>query len=177
MNPLDSISLTIHSFSPSHTLQSMPESVFDKISSSKLVFVKGDANYRRLLVRRMIMRSSLLGFYSSLFLFHWFSIVLLYITNQDDRQWPLTENARNILSYWQVPVCALRTFKAEMGCGISEEQQKRAAAADSKWMVSGKWGVVQLGGVLATWLLIWLRIKIPFYPVRISGLSYGLSQW
>ena len=70
MNPLDSISLTIHSFSPSHTLQSMPESVFDKISSSKLVFVKGDANYRRLLVRRMIMRSSLLGFYSSLFLFH-----------------------------------------------------------------------------------------------------------
>ena len=47
-----------------------------------------------------------------------------------------------------MPVCALRTFKAEIGCGISPEAQERAAEADSNWMVSGKWGVVQLGGVI-----------------------------
>lgn len=63
-------------------------------------------------------------------------------------------DSKEILSYWtanrenpqsdeRVPVCALRTFKAEIGCGISEEAQQRAAAADSNWMVSGKWGVVQ----------------------------------
>ena len=75
-----------------------------------MVFVKGDANYRRLL---------------------------------GERQWPLGTLAADILSYWPVPVCALRTFKAEIGCGISPAAQQRAQAADKNWMVSGKWGVVQ----------------------------------
>ena len=91
----------------------MPKFIQEKLSKSKLVFVKGDANYRRLL---------------------------------GERDWPLHTSARTILSYWPVPVCALRTFKAEIGCGISETAQVRAGAADSKWMVSGRWGVVQLGG-------------------------------
>ena len=64
-----------------------------------------------------------------------------------EREWQLNTPARSVLSYWPVPVCALRTFKAEIGCGISSAQQSRARAEDSKWMVSGKWGVVQLGGV------------------------------
>jgi Damage-control phosphatase ARMT1-like domain len=91
----------------------MPRPIQDKVSKSKLVFVKGDANYRRLL---------------------------------GERDWPLHTSSRTILSYWPVPVCALRTFKAEIGCGVCEQDQARASAADSKWMVSGRWGVVQLGG-------------------------------
>jgi len=93
---------------------SLPVTVAEKLSSSKLIFVKGDANYRRLL---------------------------------GDRHWPLTAPAREVLSYWDQPVCALRTFKAELGCGVSEVDQQRALEMDSKWMVSGKWGVVQLAGV------------------------------
>ena len=92
----------------------MPNSIQQKIQSSKLVFVKGDANYRRLL---------------------------------GEREWPLDTSATDVLSYWPVPVCALRTFKGEIGCGITKSKQKEAADADLKWLVSGKWGVVQLGGV------------------------------
>ena len=64
----------------------MPPAVEAKVGQSKVVFVKGDANYRRLL---------------------------------GERQWPLDTLAADVLSYWPVPVCALRTFKAEIGCGIS----------------------------------------------------------
>jgi hypothetical protein len=90
----------------------MPAHVQDKLRNSRMVFVKGDANYRRLL---------------------------------GEREWPLDTPAADILSYWSTvaPVCALRTFKAEIGCGISPAAQKRAHAVDKKWMVSGKWGVVQ----------------------------------
>ena len=91
----------------------MPEAIVNKLSSSALVFVKGDANYRRLL---------------------------------GERQWPLDTDAKTVLSYWPVPVCALRTFKAEIGCGVSEEGQRLAEGDDAAWMVGGKWGVIQLGG-------------------------------
>ena len=91
----------------------MPPAIVDKVGQSKIVFVKGDANYRRLLGERL---------------------------------WPLDTLAADVLSYWPVPVCALRTFKAEIGCGISPAKQQQARDADPKWMVSGKWGVVQLGG-------------------------------
>lgn len=92
----------------------MPDHIIDKLSTSIMVFVKGDANYRRLI---------------------------------GERDWPLHTKASDILSYWPTnAVCALRTFKSENGCGISEEMQRKAAAADKDWMVSGKWGVVQIGG-------------------------------
>ena len=88
----------------------MPDHIQERLAGSLTTFVKGDANYRRLL---------------------------------GERQWPLYTSAQDVLSYWPVPVCALRTFKAEIGCGVSAEAQARAAASDDKWMVSGKWGVVQ----------------------------------
>lgn len=91
----------------------MPTHIQEKISNNIAVFVKGDANFRRLL---------------------------------GEREWPLDFDPKIILSYWPVPVCALRTFKAEIGCGISSEAQDRAKAADPNWMVSGRWGVIQFGG-------------------------------
>ena len=92
----------------------MPTSVRNKLSNSAMVFVKGDANYRRLL---------------------------------GDRMWALDHDAKEVLSYWTpIPVCALRTCKAEIGCGIPVSEQSRAESLDKRWLVSGKWGVVQLGG-------------------------------
>lgn len=84
----------------------MPPSIQDTLSTSQLCFVKGDANYRRLL---------------------------------GERDWPLHADSRLLLSYWSTPVCALRTFKAEIGCGITEEKQQFAESQDSKWKVSGRW--------------------------------------
>ncbi|KAA8499123.1 Protein-glutamate O-methyltransferase [Porphyridium purpureum] len=77
---------------------------------SALVFVKGDANYRRLL---------------------------------GDRQWDYSVPAQDVLCYWPAPVCALRTLKAELGCGMDVERVQHAQQADPQWLVNGRWGVVQ----------------------------------
>lgn len=88
----------------------MPDELRKDLSSSALVFVKGDANYRRLL---------------------------------GDRSWDFDTAFEDILSYFPAPVCALRTLKAELGCGIPHEESEKAAAEDAKWLVAGKYGVVQ----------------------------------
>jgi hypothetical protein len=88
----------------------MPHSIASDLSSSSLVFVKGDANYRRLL---------------------------------GDCAWPLDTPCSDILSYFPAPVCALRTLKAELGCGMPREVTDAIAARDPKWLVSGRYGVVQ----------------------------------
>ena len=64
-----------------------------------------------------------------------------------EREWPMDTSAKDILSYWPVPVCALRTFKAEIGCGVSPQNQDRAQKDDPRWQVSGRFGVVQVGSV------------------------------
>ena len=78
-----------------------------------LAFVKGDANYRRLL---------------------------------GDRQWDYTAPFQEVVgAYFPCPVCALRTLKAELGCGMDAEQVKRAKELDDNWLVNGRFGVVQFG--------------------------------
>ncbi|KAG5177479.1 hypothetical protein JKP88DRAFT_332619 [Tribonema minus] len=91
----------------------MPQRLRDELGGggSAMVFVKGDANYRRML---------------------------------GDRTWDLATPFADVASYWPAPVCALRTLKAELGCGMSAELTKAAAAAHDDWMVSGRYGVVQL---------------------------------
>jgi hypothetical protein len=74
-----------------HRSLQMPQRLRDEFSgkstadhnsgSSAMVFVKGDANYRRLL---------------------------------GDRTWPLDTPFSDVVSYFPVPVCALRTLKAEV---------------------------------------------------------------
>lgn len=89
----------------------MPERIADDLSNSALVFVKGDANYRRLL---------------------------------GDCQWELETPFSDILSYFPAPVCALRTLKAEIGCGLPPKNvTDDIAEKDPSWLVSGKYGVVQ----------------------------------
>eukprot|EP00563_Minutocellus_polymorphus_P005558 CAMPEP_0181031892 /NCGR_PEP_ID=MMETSP1070-20121207/6464_1 /TAXON_ID=265543 /ORGANISM="Minutocellus polymorphus, Strain NH13" /LENGTH=448 /DNA_ID=CAMNT_0023109279 /DNA_START=73 /DNA_END=1419 /DNA_ORIENTATION=- len=78
-----------------------------------LAFVKGDANYRRLL---------------------------------GDRLWDLTAPFQDVVGcYFPCPVCALRTLKAELGCGMDAEQVERAKTLDDAWMTNGRFGVVQFG--------------------------------
>jgi Damage-control phosphatase ARMT1-like domain len=85
----------------------------DLVNRCDLAFVKGDANYRRLL---------------------------------GDRKWELTADFADVVGcYFPVPVCALRTLKAEIGCGMDAPQVERAAALDENWMTNGRFGVVQYG--------------------------------
>lgn len=58
----------------------------------------------------------------------------------DDRLWPSSTPVEEVFSYWEFPVCALRTLKSEVACGISEEM---IPSRDEKWMVSGEWAVIQ----------------------------------
>ena len=88
----------------------MPERLRSDLAGSALVFVKGDANYRRLL---------------------------------DERAWPLDTPFSDVVEGWPVPVCALRTLKAELGCGMPAEACARASAEDPSWLVSGRYGVLQ----------------------------------
>jgi len=83
----------------------------DLQSRCNLAFVKGDANYRRLL---------------------------------GDRLWEYTAPFSEVVgAYWPCPVCALRTLKAELGCGMDAEQVDRATKMDDNWLVNGRFGVVQ----------------------------------
>ncbi len=78
-----------------------------------LAFVKGDANYRRLL---------------------------------GDRTWDYSSPFSDVVgAYFPCPVCALRTFKAEIGCGIDKAQIEKAKSLDKNWLVNGRFGVVQIG--------------------------------
>lgn len=45
-------------------------------------------------------------------------------------------------AYFPCPVVALRTLKAEIGCGMEPVQTKRAQALDENWLVNGRFGVV-----------------------------------
>ena len=78
-----------------------------------LAFVKGDANYRRLL---------------------------------GDCMWDFTAPFSEVVgSYFPCPVCALRTLKAEIGCGMGKDQIERAKELDDNWQVNGRFGVVHFG--------------------------------
>jgi hypothetical protein len=61
----------------------------------------------------------------------------------DDRLWSTNTPVNQIYDYWQSPVCALRTMKSEVGCGVAEEKRALASSQDPNWMVSGNWALIQ----------------------------------
>lgn len=60
-----------------------------------------------------------------------------------DCEWPLDTPFADIMSYFPAPVCALRTLKAELGCGMEKTKTAKAASEHADWLVSGQYGVVQ----------------------------------
>ena len=61
-----------------------------------------------------------------------------------DRPWPLDARFDDVVSYAPAPLLALRTLKAELGCGMPKAKTDAAAAADPTWLTDGAWGVIQL---------------------------------
>ncbi len=60
----------------------------------------------------------------------------------NDCLWPLDTPFEDVACYFPAPILALRTLKAELGCGIPQDKQIMASV-DADWMVTGKYGVVQ----------------------------------
>lgn len=81
----------------------------DMKSRCDLAFIKGDANYRRLL---------------------------------GDLEWDFSAPFEDVVgNYFPCPVCALRTLKAEVGCGMEKEKVENAMKVDN-WSTNGRFGVV-----------------------------------
>lgn len=96
---------------------SLPEAVNAELRSSRLVIVKGDANYRRLL---------------------------------GDARWDLATPFEDVTCCFPAPLLALRTLKAELGCGIPREKASKAAEKHPvDWMTSGTFGCAQLNAAPA----------------------------
>jgi hypothetical protein len=92
----------------------MPQSLASDLSEARLIIVKGDANYRRLV---------------------------------GDCDWPLSTPLSEVVTPWfPAPLLALRTLKAEIALGISEDVAAAARAKDGDWMVNGKFAQIQFVG-------------------------------
>ena len=89
----------------------MPSDLRDDMESRcDLAFIKGDANYRRLL---------------------------------GDLQWDFSAPFEDVVGhYFPCPVCALRTLKAEVGCGMEKDKVENAKSLDDNWSTNGRFGVV-----------------------------------
>jgi Damage-control phosphatase ARMT1-like domain len=107
---------TEHSFwTQGAAMWKMPDSLYNGLQTRcDLAFVKGDANYRRLL---------------------------------GDLTWHYSNDSfQDIVgAYFPCPVCALRTLKAQVGCGMEADKVARAAATGDpeSWLTNGRFGVVQ----------------------------------
>ena len=93
----------------------MPEVIRSSISKYDIVFVKGDANYRRLMDDRLCPYDTpsehIFGYWAD---------------------------------HIRVSMCALRTCKSEICCGTSAVAQERAQVEHGdRWVVNGEWGLVQ----------------------------------
>ncbi|GJQ11586.1 hypothetical protein GpartN1_g3377.t1 [Galdieria partita] len=60
-----------------------------------------------------------------------------------DLNWDKNTPFEDIVNYFPTAICALRTLKSEILCGVSTENQEYAKSEDPRWMVSGEWAVVQ----------------------------------
>jgi uncharacterized protein with ATP-grasp and redox domains len=61
-----------------------------------------------------------------------------------DRHWPYTLAFKEVMAYYPAPFLALRVMKSEVVLGLKEAQLQKAPQADPDWMVSGRWGLIQL---------------------------------
>lgn len=67
-----------------------------------------------------------------------------------DRRWHPTRPFPEIVSYLPAPAAALRTLKADLVVGLLRDQMEQAADRDPKWMINGRWGLIQFTGRAAS---------------------------
>ena len=60
-----------------------------------------------------------------------------------DRHWPYHTPFPEVVDYLPVPAVALRTLKAEVAVGLPPDTVARVQKEDPRWMVNGRWGVIQ----------------------------------
>jgi hypothetical protein len=60
-----------------------------------------------------------------------------------DRHWSFTTPFDQIVSYAPAPLLALRTVKAEVAAGLTEQQVEHLNEKDPEWLINGRWGLIQ----------------------------------
>lgn len=60
-----------------------------------------------------------------------------------DRHWSYHTPFPEVVDYLPVPAAALRIMKAEVAVGLQPETVARVQKVDPRWMVNGRWGVIQ----------------------------------
>jgi hypothetical protein len=60
-----------------------------------------------------------------------------------DRHWPFTIPFEEVMAYVPTRLLALRTLKAEVAAGLSQNQVDRLNETDPDWLVNGRWGLIQ----------------------------------
>ncbi|SVA98091.1 uncharacterized protein METZ01_LOCUS150945 [marine metagenome] len=63
-----------------------------------------------------------------------------------DRHWPYTTPFSDVLSYAPTAFLAIRTLKANVLSGLSEDKTQSLTKIDEDWMINGKWGLIQFQG-------------------------------
>jgi uncharacterized protein with ATP-grasp and redox domains len=61
-----------------------------------------------------------------------------------DRHWPFTTPFAAIVGHTPAPLLALRTLKAELVAGLEAAQIAWLDREEPRWMVNGRWGLIQL---------------------------------
>ena len=60
-----------------------------------------------------------------------------------DRQWDFTLGFHQVIDFLPVPLAALRILKAELAVGLDLDQIQQVYNQDPKWLVDGRWGLIQ----------------------------------
>jgi uncharacterized protein with ATP-grasp and redox domains len=60
-----------------------------------------------------------------------------------DLHWSFTFSFQEVLSYFPAPFLGLRVLKSELALGLKEEQVQELFEKDPKWLVNGRWGILQ----------------------------------
>lgn len=92
-------------------MQRYDRNLYKELSQSKLLFIKGDLNYRKLFRE----------------------------TNWD----PTTPVSKAQGSFGPTKLCAIRTLKADMICGLPPGLAEKIEENNSQWMVSAQYAVIQ----------------------------------
>ncbi|MGA9534139.1 MAG: damage-control phosphatase ARMT1 family protein [Anaerolineales bacterium] len=66
-----------------------------------------------------------------------------------DRHWPWITPLKEIVDYLPAPAGALRSLKADVAAGLNRQTIERTSATDPKWMINGRWALVQFVDVHA----------------------------